>query len=738
MGNETDALQLLHEVLSLPEDERTPLLQSDATRAAVGELYRVLESDPENGEIRHLLGWWHEFVSSVTTAEQERDEHQAQAVKLLLPIYLTDPDQVPGRVRASLLSLAESMGDFAAESLHRIWDGTATVSLDEVIEAAVQAVYLTPTNHPARAGRLSNLGLALRIRFERTGALDDLNNAISRYRAATESPTAPPLTGCEAAASWGRLCTDDDAAEAFDTALELLPRVTAHSLGYEDALAHGGSLSNLGRDAATAYIASGDPERAVTAVEQAGAATYSRMLYSRSDISELRSIQPRLAERISKALEVLNEGTRLQGISPDQSDLSPDQIATNRRKAGADLEEVLAEVRQLGGPWTRFFLAPDIDGLIRAAAQGPLITLVVSERRCDALVTTTDGVQLVPLPALTEDDSYSQVNSFVTATSRLSDYRSTLQEWAEAHQAISEVCGWMWDVIVGPVMMHLGYGEPTLGDDYPTWPRVWWIPTGPLAILPIHAAGHHDGGPAVMDRVISSTLPTIGTLIASRSKSLPEEGSRRALLVGMPQTPPMGDQPIFDLPGVAAEVSQVQSRLHATPQLAFVEGLDGAPQPTKQAVLEQLPQHAWVHLACHAYSDPGNPTRSILLLSDHQDDPFTVLDLTSAPSNAGQLLFLSACTTARTGFNNLDEPVHFAAAALLAGYRQVIATLWPLQDDTGAEVADFIYSELTTDGHPISWGADDAAIAVHRAVQDQRRTPGTPIYTWATFVHFGA
>ncbi len=65
--------------------------------------------------------------------------------------------------------------------------------LDAAIEAEHAAVAATPPGHPDRPGYLSNLGDALRARFEHTGVLADLEAAIEAGRAAVDatSPDRP-------------------------------------------------------------------------------------------------------------------------------------------------------------------------------------------------------------------------------------------------------------------------------------------------------------------------------------------------------------------------------------------------------------------------------------------------------------------------------------------------------------------------------------------------------------------
>jgi Tetratricopeptide repeat len=71
--------------------------------------------------------------------------------------------------------------------------------LGRAIVTNQQAVESTPIDHPDRAGRLNDLGIALRSRFERTGSKDDLDRAISTIEQAAMSETAPPFIRLTAA-----------------------------------------------------------------------------------------------------------------------------------------------------------------------------------------------------------------------------------------------------------------------------------------------------------------------------------------------------------------------------------------------------------------------------------------------------------------------------------------------------------------------------------------------------------
>jgi hypothetical protein len=97
-----------------------------------------------------------------------------------------------------------------------------------------------------------------------------------------------------------------------------------------------------------------------------------------------------------------------------------------------------------------------------------------------------------------------------------------------------------------------------------------------------------------------------------------------------------------------AEVEMLQSSLFQPIVLTEPDPGDTATSllPTKANVLARLPGALLAHFACHAKSDPRDPSRSGLLLHDHQEDPLTVSSFTPLRLRGAQLAYLSACSTA--------------------------------------------------------------------------------------------
>jgi hypothetical protein len=120
--------------------------------------------------------------------------------------------------------------------------------------------------------------------------------------------------------------------------------------------------------------------------------------------------------------------------------------------------------------------------------------------------------------------------------------------YAAAKREAHEVLKWLWDVAVGPVFDRLDFIPPVSNDA--SFPRVWWIGSYLLNILPIHAAGYHElrSTKTVIDRVISSYTPTIKTLGYARERKVQGENvdSQKVMLVGMSETANGASLPYVD------------------------------------------------------------------------------------------------------------------------------------------------------------------------------------------------
>jgi CHAT domain-containing protein len=248
---------------------------------------------------------------------------------------------------------------------------------------------------------------------------------------------------------------------------------------------------------------------------------------------------------------------------------------------------------------------------------------------------------------------------------------------------------------------------------------------GPLIVvgLPIHAAGHHprhrttagvatEGGRlSVLDLVVSSYTPTLTALARAR-----EPGSVRPvhqLTVGMPTTP--------GLPPLAAVSDELAVLARHFP-LGEMNAQLVESEATREAVLDAITTHSWVHLACHAGQAQADLTSSSFAL---WDGPLTIADLIAAPTQQRDLAFLSACQTATGAVRQFDEAIHLAAAMQFLGYRHAIATMWTIADSPAPQVADAVYTALIT-GSERQVG--QTARALHEAIGELRaEDPTNPI-----------
>lgn len=150
---------------------------------------------------------------------------------------------------------------------------------------------------------------------------------------------------------------------------------------------------------------------------------------------------------------------------------------------------------------------------------------------------------------------------------------------------------------------------------------------------------------------------------------------------------------------------------------------------TTSEVLAALPTATWAHFACHASADLTAPSLGGLRL---YDDTLPIPDISRLQLSHAELAYLSACSTAHRGVRHADECIHLASAFQLAGFRHVVASLWPLSDHVATSAAHAFYGHL-----PAHHAADHTATALHRVTRELRtQYPDRPDL-WAPLIHSG-
>ncbi|MGW3115321.1 CHAT domain-containing protein [Streptomyces sp. NPDC001091] len=598
------------------------------------------------------------------------------------------------------------------------------VLLNQAVTTLGRAVWASAPSAAHTAGRLQSYASALRTLHQVTEDPAVLLAAEDAYRQVARITALPAAQRVRAAYSWGIAAADagrwEQALEGFEVALALLPFSITRRLTRSDQEHRLTSVQGLAADAAACAVQLGRLDHAVLLLEQGRGVLLGQTIAARAELERLRAAHPAAAGRfveLRDLIDALDTGTAEEA---DNADATRAENTDERHALAARWERMVAEIRALPG-FGGFLGGPTTAEVRACAGRGPVVVVYASPYRSDALVLLPDRVLLVPLPGAGLAAVEAQVRRLGTALAgaAVPDGERAAQE------AVAGVLAWTWDHVTGPVLGALGVSAPPPDG---VWPRVWWSPGGPLAALPLHAAGHHgDRSRTVLDLAVSSYTPTVRALAYARARAAGPRPAGRLLAVVVPDAPGARR-----LGGVRREVRELSALLPTE----VVAG----PQATFAGVLAALPAHPYVHFACHGVSEPDDPSSARLLVHDHREHPLTVRHISRLELPDARLAVLSACETARGAERLADESIHITSAFQIAGYPHAIGTLWPVHDAVAVRVTRSLYRRLRG-GHGAEGeglDADRAALALHHAVRECRTAfPGSPSL-WAAHVHSGA
>jgi tetratricopeptide (TPR) repeat protein len=635
-------------------------------------------------------------------------------------------------------------------SLQSLFEQTRRMEeIDRAVEVAQAAIKLTPTEHVTLAMFHFTLGRAWQLRCSETKLVVDAMHALEAFERCATVEQASALLRIKACRHGSEIlilsnCRDSNAnhvglstviSRPFERArnllriaIGLLHLISDRTLNHSDQQYNILELSGIASNAAAVYLECGDPSSALSALERGRGLMNNILIDYRSDISRLRPFSSALAKKVDDVrfqLAVLHE----QDVTlPEQGYLNR---AEERRKLSNELDSLLREIRDIP-ELADFFLPPSEDKVKSLSGEGPIVIFNVSSFRSDAIIVTKENIQSLRLEQLTPEAVFENVSKFLQSVDN-----KFLRRYSHSLTRLKEVLSWIWVAAAKPVLEFLHLTKRLSESD--DWPRVWWIGTGLLNLLPIHAAGYHDLSPTqrVIDHVISSYSPTLRSLAYARERfrDYDRDTTQKMLVIAMPETPNAAS-----LKYVSSEIDRIRDTLSKEIDVTILRG------PEKSSVVPLLSTYQFVHFACHGVPSYEDPYESKLLLKDWEKNPLTVSALSRQTSELSTLAVVTSCHSATMReLNLLDESVSLASSLQLAGYSSVIGALWLAGDEASGFVSEQFYRGLLDCNGRLE--PRHSAKSLHFAIRalEVRGPSPAPLRTlvssdpliWASYVHIG-
>jgi CHAT domain-containing protein/tetratricopeptide (TPR) repeat protein len=358
-----------------------------------------------------------------------------------------------------------------------------------------------------------------------------------------------------------------------------------------------------------------------------------------------------------------------------------DLLATTRAQTTTADPATLTELKSIGrrlnsaivsywvSPAATYVWVTDVDGRVRAA------TIPVSSETLAALVGQTSAEpETTPRPRA----GSGTTNPIIAAG------RTPIEVWRELHT-----------LLIRPVQDAL----PTAAGSLLTI-----VPHGPLFRLSF-AALVDEQGTYLLERYRLHYVPSGGALLYLKRSASETSQRPRYLLVGNPDDG-AASSTLARLPGAEREVAAI-ARMLPSGTATVLTGADA----TESRVRGLIAGQTVVHIATHGVLYDDQRVDSFLALGGHGRDAASDGRLTAAEiynlSLTADLVVLSACRSARgpvTGDGVLGMTRAFASA----GTPSVLAALWDVADEAGAELMPAFYRH---------WHAGASKSAALRAAQ---------------------
>jgi CHAT domain-containing protein/tetratricopeptide (TPR) repeat protein len=723
-ANAQRALRYAREAHTIAEQIGSPADVADAAASVADSLAQLTPTAETTSE---AIAWYRRALDAVPADLMPR-HHAAIADNLANTLHhLPEPSEDDFREACALhrraVDLYRQAGDRAEEAralfnLAGTLAGHPGTDLDELVSLYEASLAGRPVETVPREWAQSAIALAhTLIRRDRDGDRDRAIDLLHRAGGLDALAGAPN----DAARAWSLAGGLHAAAGEWDQAARALQQALAAAQSRYAVATLASSreteltqIGGLPRYTAYAMARAGDVRAAVTLLEGSRAREMGRLFdRDHADLSALEATAPEAAAAYRAAVAAVAQLESDQRIGAPADPDGTARIQAALTDAHARLAAVLDLIRQTP-EHAGFGHAPEGAAQRAAEAGTPLAYLV-----------TTGHGSVALLVGARPDGDIETVFGPLTET----DLTDSLQ--ADGTQFGARTLDLLGIRFLGEVAQRLHDLNHR---------RVVLVPTGLLAIVPLHAARYpRPGGTAhLLDDLTVSYALSARLLLAAQDR---QPGGPAPRLVAVADPISAG----LDRLDWAVPESRVLQRLFAGAG-TYLTGA-GA---TQAALAEVLPGATHLHFACHGSYDSDDPLRSGLHLAG--EDRLTLRDLLDSRGLDGvDLVVASACQTALSDvLRTQDEAMGLPAGLAYGGARTVVGTLWEAGDMSAALLVSRFYThhlrDRMTPAEALAaaqrWLRDAtrdelAGFAAGLGLPEPTRRFGHPMH-WAPFIAIGA
>ncbi len=376
---------------------------------------------------------------------------------------------------------------------------------------------------------------------------------------------------------------------------------------------------------------------------------------------------------------------RLEKLANSSSAEEKDAVVEQLRETRRLYSEFLIELRAFNPQLSNFV---EVSTLEPAALQSlldqgtVLLEYHVLPDELTIWVVSRERIQVVRVPVRRDE-----------LTARIFTYRQRLQNFARVEEENAILSQWLWN----PVSALVGDAE-----------RLAISPHRELHLMPFASLRTADG--YLIDRFALFHTPSASVLQYTMGRRRSERNNR-VLAIGNPD---LGTEAL-SLPFAQKEAERIAWTF---PDADVITGREA----TETWVKQNVANYGIVHLASHGEYDPSMPLMSSILLSkDGENDGLLTADEVFSLSLNADMVALSACQSGLGRLSNGDDVVGLNRAFVYAGTRQILSSLWRVDDVSTAVMVKHFYRNMPT---------MDRAEALRQAQLETRRRYPHPAH-WA-------